>query len=258
MPTKLVPNIVYKTVNGLDVHLDLLLPDPLPSTPAPLIVEIHGGGWLQGEKDGMRGAPYVERGFITASLDYRLLPTWINPAQIDDCRDAIRWLRSHADQYAIDPNRTGVTGGSAGGHLCALLGTSGEAIDREQGGVSCRVQAVVDMCGPADITVDDCIPFEASEIYLQFFGGPIADNLEAARDASAISFVGPDMPPFLIFHCADDPTVPVRHSESLGDALKAAGADVTTVIYPTGGHGFEGRWEIVNAATMDFFVSRLL
>jgi len=273
MTTRLIENIAYSDAGGQDILLDLLLPDPMPQSPAPLIVEIHGGGWMSGCRNGAGNAFLAERGYITASIDYRLTDEAVHPAQIDDCRDAIRWLRAHSAEYAIDPNRIGVWGSSAGGHLAALLGTS--AASKPDGKEWC-VQAVVDLCGPTEIVDGDAVLITQVEyvetlsnvtgtfsltpryveinLYETFLGGPIATHADAARDASPLHFVGPNMPSFLILHCEDDDMAPVRHTIEFDAALKAAGADVTTVIYPTGGHGFEGHWGgEIERAMVDFF-----
>ncbi len=136
--------------------LDLYLPEEDPEAARPLVVWIHGGGWQNGSKDRCPLVRLVPQGFVVASINYRLSQHAVFPAQIEDCRAAIRWLRANAAKYHIDPARVGVSGASAGGHLVALLGTSAEM--KEWDGVggnadqSSRVQAVVDLFGPADFT----------------------------------------------------------------------------------------------------------
>ena len=132
--------------------LDLYLPEKATG-PLPVVVWIHGGGWQAGNKDHCRALPFVSKGFAAASINYRLSQHAKFPAQIDDCKAAIRWLRAHASQYQLDPNHIGVWGESAGGHLVALLGTTGGKEFSPPGPnakQSDKVQAVCDWYGPTD------------------------------------------------------------------------------------------------------------
>ena len=144
--------------NGHERHkLDLFVPEKADG-PLPLIIWVHGGGWQNGSKDGcppLRDG-YTERGYAVASINYRLSGHAVFPAQIEDCKAAIRWLRAHAKEYNLDPQRFGVWGSSAGGHLVALIGTSGDVKEFDVGAnldQSSRVQAVCDYYGPTDFTV---------------------------------------------------------------------------------------------------------
>ena len=136
--------------------LDLYLPEQRPEKPLPLIVHIHGGGWRGGSKFPCPATGMVLKGYVVASVEYRFSQKAIFPAQIQDCQAAIRWLRAHSKEYGIDPERVGVVGGSAGGHLSALVGTAGgKKAFAPIGGheqQSDRVQAVCDIYGPADFT----------------------------------------------------------------------------------------------------------
>ena len=135
--------------------LDLYLPAKADG-PLPLIVWIHGGAWLGGSKEGCPAVPFVAKGYAVASINYRLSQHAVFPAQIEDCKAAIRWLRANAKKYHLDPDHIGVWGASAGGHLVALLGTSGDVKELEGNGgnldQSSRVQCVVDWFGPTDFT----------------------------------------------------------------------------------------------------------
>ncbi len=140
--------------DGHERHLlDLFLPAKAAGR-LPLVVWIHGGGWQAGSKEGCPAQWLVGKGYVVASINYRLSQHAVFPAQIEDCKAAIRWLRAHSAEYAIDPDRIGVFGGSAGGHLVALLGTTGNVKDLEGNGgnldQSSRVQCVVDWYGPTD------------------------------------------------------------------------------------------------------------
>ncbi len=236
-------------------RLDLYLPLTSKSErPLPLVVFIHGGAFLAGDRkpDPLPGDPCGIRLMLArvasgkyagASVGYRLSPEATWPAQIQDCKAAIRWLRANARTYGIDPARIGVMGTSAGGHLAAVLGTSGGVaeMDGKLGshlGESSRVACVVDEYGPTDFLElhgrDNRSPDTPAA---KLIGGPLPDNLNATRSASPLTYVAPDNPPFLIIHGNKDGVVSIRQSERLVDELKKKGVDVTFVLVPDGGHG---------------------
>lgn len=237
-------NLVYAKAGDHELKLDLYLP-PNASRP-PLVVWVHGGGWRAGSKDNMPGGFLLARGYAVASISYRLSNVAQFPAQIEDCKAAIRWLRAHATQYGYDASRIGVWGASAGGHLVALLGTSGGVKDLEtQHGhmdQSSRVQAVVDYYGPTDFTqmskfpskIDHDAPNSPEALLI---GGPVQQNKDKAARANPITYVTKDDPPFLIVHGDQDPLVPLNQSELLEAALKKAGVPVQLVVIKGGGHG---------------------
>ena len=254
--TQVVENVAYAPGIGADL-LNLYVPKS--DRPDPLVIWIHGGGWQIG--NGWRGHSPAMRllahGYAVANIDYRLTGQARFPAQIQDCRAAVRWLRSHAGIYHIDSQRVGIWGESAGGHLAALLGTSGDSSQLEANeapapNVSARVQAVCDWYGPTDflqIVTDkaakDNPSLDAPGSPLgDLLGGRVSDHLELARLASPISFVGSGDPPFLIFHGDRDPIVPIHQSELLEKALSKAGDDVTFCRVEGGWHG---GWEFDSA-----------
>ncbi|MCX7885842.1 MAG: alpha/beta hydrolase, partial [Verrucomicrobiae bacterium] len=235
--------------------LDLFLPEK-PAGPLPLIIWIHGGGWAAGSKEGCPPlrAGYVERGYAVASIGYRLSGDAIFPAQIEDCKSAVRWLRANAKQYGLDPDRFAVWGSSAGGHLAALLGTSGDVKAFDVGEnlhVTSRVQAVCDYYGPTDfLQMDAHAPPDArlkhdspASPESRLIGGPIQENKEKVARANPITYVTPDDPPFLIVHGDADPVVPIHQSKLLFEALKKAGVPVRFHTIKGAGHGqgFGGR-----------------
>ncbi len=258
-------DLEYANVDGHSLKLDLYLPDPLPDEPLPLVVWIHGGGWRGGSKDRTRAPETLETEYAVASIDYRLSQDATFPAQIHDCKAAIRWLRAHAMEYGVDPDRIGAWGSSAGGHLVALLGTSG-GIEELEGTVgdhldrSSAVQAVCDFFGPTDLLamleqpslLDHRAPTSPESLLL---GGPIAEMQELARLASPIAFVDPSDPPFFIAHGDEDPTVPVEQSVDFHAALLAAGVDSTLRIVEGAKHG--GFPDDVYEAVKVFFDDRL-
>jgi acetyl esterase/lipase len=221
-------------------RLDLYLPDKITG-PLPVVVWIHGGGWRGGSKEGCRAMPFAVEGYAVASINYRLSQHATFPAQIEDCKAAIRWLRAHAKEYDLDPKHIGVWGASAGGHLVALLGTSG-GVKELEGNLgnpdqSSRVQAVCDWFGPADFTRIAGKSADADSAIGRLLGGPIQDNKEKAKLASPVTFISKENPPFLIMHGDMDKTVPLSQSEALAEALKKAGVDATLVVLKGAGHG---------------------
>jgi acetyl esterase/lipase len=242
-------DIAYVT-NGHERHiLDLFVPEEA-KTPLPLIIWIHGGGWQNGSKAGcppLRKG-YTERGYAVASINYRLSGHATFPAQIEDCKAAIRWLRAHAKENNLDPRRFGVWGSSAGGHLVALVGTSGgvkqfavgEHLDQ-----SSRVQAVCDYYGPTDFTVFVTTPgyekhADDNSPEARLIGGAVLKNKDAAARLNPITYVTKDDPPFLIIHGDKDRTVPINQSQLLFEALKKAGVSVRFHTIHGAGHGRPG------------------
>jgi acetyl esterase/lipase len=227
--------------NGHERHrLDLYLPKKV-TKPMPLIVWIHGGGWRNGSKEPCPAVRFVNKGYAVASVNYRLSQHAVFPAQIEDCKAAVRWLRANAKKYNLDPDRFGAWGSSAGGHLVALLGTSGDVKEMEgKGGnedQSSRVQAVVDWFGPTDFTQMGGWHDGAKSPEAQLLGGPVQQNKDKAAKANPITYVSKDDPPFLILHGTKDMTVPLRQSEMLSDALKKAGVEVIFELIEGAGHG---------------------
>jgi acetyl esterase/lipase len=225
--------------------LDLYLPPA--ERPLPLVVYIHGGAWTMGDKADAPPVEYLSRGYALAALDYRLSQHALFPAQIEDCKAAVRWLRVHAEPYGLDPDRFAAGGASAGGHLAAMLGTTGHVGDFDVGAdldVSSRVQAVVDFFGPTDFLQMDAhrlrggmIHDEADSPESRLVGGPIQENPEKVARANPITYIRSDAPPFLIVHGDKDPLVPHHQSELLAAALEEAGAPVTFYTVAGGGHG---------------------
>lgn len=220
--------------------LDLYLPET--DEPLPLVIWVHGGGWLNGSKERPKNAFLLSEGFAVASIGYRLTQEAQWPSQIEDCQAAIRWLRSHAEEYGLDPEKFGIMGSSAGGHLVALVGTRPLP---ENEAVSSRVQAVCDWFGPSDlltmppnvVSVTRTREQVASSNGAKLLGIPIPDAPEKAKDASAFYQVSANDPPFLIMHGSEDPGVPIEQSQKLHNALKTAGVDSTFVIVEGAGHG---------------------
>lgn len=226
--------------------LDLYL--PANATNAPLVVWVHGGGWQNGGKDRSPALMLLTHGYAVASINYRLSSHAQFPAQIEDCKAAVRWLRGRAGQYGYDPDRIAAWGSSAGGHLVALLGVTGDAKDFERGehlDVSSRVQAVVNFYGPSELLTMDTHSRANSKMKhnapdspeAKLLGGLIQEHKEKAKRASPIHYVTSDDAPMLLVHGDSDPLVPMKQSEVFYAALKNAGVDASLYIVKGGGHG---------------------
>jgi acetyl esterase/lipase len=241
--------------------LDLYLPEKKPDGPLPLIVWVHGGGWQGGSKDRPPGMWLVQKGYAVASINYRLSQHATFPAQIEDCKAAIRFLRANAKKYGLDLEHVGAWGASAGGHLVALLGTTANQKDLDVGGnkdQSSRVQAVVDLFGPTDFRNLGPSSQGARGPVARLLGGPPDENKEKAKQASPVAHVSKDAAPFLILHGDQDKTVGLRQSQLLTEALKKAGVEVRLITLEGAGHGGEafGKPE-QRQAVEDFFDKHL-
>ena len=216
-------------------RLDLYLPEEA-ARPLPVILYVHGGGWQGGDKSNGPAFRFAAKGYAVASMNYRFSQHATFPAQIYDCKAAVRWLRANARRYGLDADHIGAWGGSAGGHLAALLGTTAGVKELEGPGgneeQSSRVQAVVDWFGPTDF-----LTVGAKETRTQLLGGDPQTNKEKALKASPMTYVSKDAAPFLIMHGDEDQTVPIAQSETFAAALKKAGADATFVVIKGGKHG---------------------
>jgi acetyl esterase/lipase len=244
-------NIEYAVVGDVALFLDLYLPQIRDGT-APLLVWIHGGGWRQGSKDWCPLTWMTGHGYAVASIEYRLSGQATFPAQIHDCKGAIRWLRAHAEVYNLNRQKIGVAGLSAGGQLAALIGTSGDKqlLEGTVGGnldQSSRVQAVFDMSGPSDflLVIEDFPEYAAKPDTntARLFGGPPAEKRKLAELASSVSHVTQDDPPLLIFHGEEDPLVPPKQSRRLRDVYQNANLAVTLAVIPGGKHVPKEYWD---------------
>lgn len=247
LPANVLPqrDVPYASTANRAQTLDIYLPKNAQG-PLPVIVWVHGGGWSGGSKFPCPPLPMVNRGYAVVSVEYRFSQEAIFPAQINDCKAAIRFLRANHEKYGLDPDRIGAWGGSAGGHLVALLGTSGQAKELEGDGpnkeFSSGVQCVVDWFGPTDMLQIGKFPSSikhdaANSPEALLLGGLIQERKDLVRAANPITYVTKDAPPFLIMHGDRDNLVPYNQSELLETALKQAGTEVTLYKVVGGGHG---------------------
>jgi acetyl esterase/lipase len=249
-------DIEYASVGGISLKLDLYLPDTT-GKPFPVVMWVHGGGWQAGDKSYPMILPLVKEGFAIASIDYRLSQQALFPAQIHDCKAAVRWLRANAARYGLNPDKIGAAGASAGGHLVALLGTTANHPELEgtegNAGVSSAVQAVVDYFGPADFinwnknNPNPAAQESADDPIARLIGGTVLANLDKARAASPITYVSSQSCPFFIAHGDRDSLVPLGQSIELNDALQKAGVPSTLYVVKGGGHGFNNMPALLGA-----------
>lgn len=238
-------DVTYSTTGGVPLKMDLYFPQGHHTKLMPAVVYVHGGAWMGGDKNDQAvryfAPTFVDRGYIVASVNYRLAPKYKFPAQIEDVKCAIRYLRANARRYHVDPDRIGVVGASAGGHLVSLLGLAGPKAGFEgHGGYykeSSSVQAVVDMFGPADLTVEN-FDLTKTDLGRKVFGAASL-NSPILKKASPVTYVHKSSPPFLILQGDKDEVVPPSQSRELYTRLRAAGVPATLVIVKNAGHGFQ-------------------
>jgi len=237
-------DVTYQTISGYrPLKLDLYLPSAkLPSHPLPLVVWVHGGGWMIGNPraDWTYGdwtqvlARLSARGYVVAGVSYRLSGEARFPAQIDDVHAALQFLRQNASHWGIDSNRVYIWGLSAGGHLAALAGMQSAQSKPES-----RVQGVVDWFGPTDF---EALKASASTGAIPELLGCSSKGCTDAVlvAASPVSYVSAQAPPTLIMQGDADQLVPAAQSQELYDRLHAVGVPVKLLRMPGLGHGFTG------------------
>jgi len=278
---QIIPEVEIGRVGDRVLHVEIARPKDPPSAPMPAVLWVHGGGWSRGSYKGNQAMALATKGYFTATIEYRLSGEAKWPAQIEDCKLAVRWLRANAAKYNVDPDKIGCWGSSAGGHLDACLGTMDDPRFEGTGGypgVSSRVQAVVDYFGPTDMTEGSAGIQRAKEGIqrakegvdaagpLGLFGAHFAEKPELWRDGSPLVYVKAGDPPFLIAHGDKDMTVPIAHSEKLVAALKKAGVPVEFIVVKGAEHDFrpvegvaavEPDRQTLEAAVLAFFDKQL-
>ena len=244
-------DLVYGKAGGVELKLDLAKPAPA-SAPVPAILCVHGGGWSGGSKDGYTDLlkQFAAHGYVAAAVEYRFVPQYPWPAQIEDVKCAVRWLRAHAKELNLDPDRIAAMGDSAGGHLSLMLGLmdpkDGLEGDGGNAGFSSKVQAVVNKYRPTDMRLWHPIPEpgktgDASDDVLIKLVGTKDRTDPAVLQLSPVHYIDANDPPILTFHGSADPLVPVDQGKLLHEALKKAGVREKLVIVEGAGHGWGGR-----------------
>jgi acetyl esterase/lipase len=264
-----VSDVQYCTGGGKPLLMDLFIPQHPLATPTPAVLWIHGGGWERGDKSGNAMAQLLAgRGFVTASLTYRLSGEAPFPAAIEDCKCAVRFLRANASRYGINPERIGVAGSSAGGHLAELVATAGPGAGLEGDGgwanVSSRVQAAASYYGPSDLTRE--FPADTVPVIVKFLHGSEKEEPELYRKASPVFYVAKADPPLLLIHGLSDEGVPFDQSVRMRAAYRHAGLVVKFIQVKNAGHNFEHvgdapmspSIDAIHQRTVDFFRHFLL
>jgi acetyl esterase/lipase len=265
-------NITYGKAGDVELKLDMARPEG--DGPFPAIVFIHGGGWTGGNRQAYKTQiqEAAKRGYVAATITYRLMKfdqakketataEPIFPAQIHDAKAAIRWVRANAEKYHVDPNRIGVTGASAGGHLSLLVGLTDKdsQLEGESGSPrqSSRVQAVVNVFGPTEMASG----YETSSVaylFRLFMGGTPEEAAETYKKASPLTYVSKDDPPVLTLHGDQDKLVPIAQATMLDEKMKSAGAPHTMKVYEGQCNGFATKYnQEAWKATWDFFDQHL-
>ena len=256
-------DLTYAKVAETELKLDLAMPKAGEGR-LPAVVFLHGEGWRAGNRGQMRH--FIEgmarMGYVGVAAGYRLVPVAHFPAQVEDCKAAVRWLRANAAKYRIDSEHMGVVGFSAGGYLAAMLGVTGshDGFDGTGGNAeqSAQVQAVVSFFGPADFSARNWPKDLETEIIVPFLGGSFADKADRYKSASPINYVTKDAPPFLFFHGTDDKLVPVDQSIRFAEKLRLAGVPTEMVALEGEGHGFTDAGNQRSMQRMlDFLAKRL-
>ncbi len=259
-----ISDIEYANHEGHSLTLDVYRPfDWADYTGLPVVIWVHGGGWVNGNKENCQAAFLAQKNIAVVSINYRLASVAQWPAQINDCYAAVRWVRKNAKTFGFT-DKIGVWGSSAGGHLAALMGTRAFSGAEE---TSSRVEAVCDFFGPSDLLTmpPNVITKERTREQVEqsngakLLGKPVMDVPKLAQDASALYHVSTGDVPFLIVHGEADPGVPLAQSQQLHDKLKAAGVESELVILPGAIHGgAEFKTSEVQSKVIAFFKKHLL
>ena len=267
------PGVVYRHASGQDQKMDLYLPFDRMKKPVPLVVYIHGGGWVVGSREvaNLRLMPFLQMGYAAANVEYRMADVAPAPAAVEDVRCALRYLVDHAASLGVDPQRIVLAGGSAGGHLALIAGMlpDGSRFDagcpaaekiRWNGGAQApiKVAAIVNWFGISD--VNDLLHGPHQRPYaVEWFGAAYSEaQREAlAREISPIANVRADTPPIISFHGDADDVVPHEQSIQLHEALKRAKVKNQLILVPGARHGFTRAQTILTVKAMREFLGQL-
>jgi acetyl esterase/lipase len=238
---RVTPNIVYKRANNYDCKLDVLAQGD-PKTPRPTLIYIHGGGWVGGTKDHyvFFTAPYLAKGMNVVNVGYRLAEISPAPAAVADCRCALRWIYSHAQEYGFDLSRLVVSGHSAGGHLSLITGmlTAEAGLDNEcplDTVPPVKVAAIVNFYGITDVA--DVMEGPNRRNWAALWMGTLPNRRDVAKLVSPLNYVRPILPAIFTVHGDADQAVPYQHAVRLHEALKKAGVTEQLLTIPGGKHG---------------------
>jgi acetyl esterase/lipase len=253
-------NVTYRTVDGEQLTADVYVPGG-DGDDRPAVVVVHGGGWQQGDRGSFarEGTQLAEAGFVAVSVNYRLAPEHTYPAAVEDVRAAVKWLRKkrQREAYGIDPDRIGALGGSAGGHLVAMLGALGDGSVAK----GRRVAAVVSWSGPMDLTsaaaLTDAGTPPGNGAIPTFLGCTPGDcPAERAEEASPFTHVDDSDPPMLLVN-SEAELVPLALVQPLVDALDEAGVENELLVLPGARHSRQFSADVMDD-TLAFFHDHLV
>jgi acetyl esterase/lipase len=248
----------FANPDGQHLQLDLARPRTGDGL-LPAVICIHGGGFRAGTREGYDAlcVTLAQKGYVAATITYRLAPAYQFPAAVHDCKAAVRWLRANAAKYHIDPARIGVMGGSAGGHLALFLGVTGGVKDFEGTGnldQSSDVSCVVSYFGPSDFTQSYGKSVDAHEVLPLFFGGNLEQKRREHIVGSPLYWVTPRAAPTLCLHGTKDNYVAYEQAVWMVDRLKASAVEADLITFEGAGHGFKGaEAQQADAAMLAFF-----
>ena len=256
-------NVEY--TNSDDQHLAMNIARPKTGVgPFPVVLCIHGGGFRAGNREGYNALclKLAQHGFVAATTSYRLAPKYQFPAAVHDVKAAVRWLRANASTYKIDPNRLGVSGSSAGGHLAQFLGVTPGVPQFEGAGgnasQSSAVTCVVNVYGPSDFTQSYGKSVDAHEVLPLWFGGDLEHERQKHIIGSPLPWVTPSAAPTLLIHGTEDKYVAYEQALWMRDRLHTCGVEVELLTMNGAGHGFKGAdAEKAEAALIAYFSARL-
>jgi acetyl esterase/lipase len=256
------PDITYAKVAGEELQLDVASPKGLDH-PVPAIVVIHGGGWMGGKRQSMTdfAKQVAAHGYVAPTISYRLAPKHPFPAQIEDVKCAVRYLRAHAKELNIDPQRVGATGISAGAHLSMMLGVMDSADGMEGDGGNAdqpsKVQAVVSYVGPVNLVIDNYTETQ-TQILTAFLQGPPKEKVADCRRASPITYINKGDAPMLCFFGTNDPLISYDQAFQITTALDNAEVPGRVELLLGASHGWMGKeMDRTMEATMSFFDQHL-
>jgi acetyl esterase/lipase len=254
------PDIEYANAGGESLKLDLARPKEAKG-PLPVVVCIHGGGFRAGNRYGYRSVcvKLAQQGYAAVTISYRLAPKHQFPAAILDCKSAVRWVRANAAKYQFDPNKIGVTGGSAGGHLAQFLGVTADVKEFDPPGTgSTAVTCVVNVYGPSDFTKSYGKSVDAAEVLPLWLGGDLTKERLKHIKASPLNWVTPNAAPTLCIHGTEDKYVAHEQAVWMVERLKSCGVEAELLTLEGAGHGFKGAdAEKAEKATIAWFDKHL-
>ncbi|WP_337176125.1 alpha/beta hydrolase [Paludisphaera sp.] len=251
-------DVPYKEVDGETLRMDYARPKD-GDGPFPVVVFIHGGGWRGGDRSMFRDALFsvAQQGCAAVTVQYRFAPRHAFPAQLDDARDAVRYVRERAREWKIDPDRVAAFGGSAGGHLVLLLATTAD--EGEAGKPSAAIKAAVSIAGPVDLTKR--FPDGSRHMVEDLLGRDRKADRQAQEAASPLFHLDAGDAPALLVHGTKDDLVPYEQATAFKEACEKAGVEVELFTIPGGNHGGggddPGDWDRAVVKSIAFLRERL-